>query len=66
MKLSGRRDEVMWKATPLSVNDNLNSAAKIHECLIVESIDLVQKFSLNGYLDFEVKIERYSEEGVSD
>ena len=51
-KLSGDRHRLMWDATPLSLNDDLESAAKTHECLVLESADFGKVFSEN-------KVERY-------
>lgn len=49
----------MWEGTPLLISDDLLSAARTHECLVFESADVAQIFSINGTLTFDVKIEKY-------
>ena len=60
LKLSGDRHRLMWDATPLSLNDDLESAAETHECLVLESTDFGKIFSKNGKMDIDVKVERYT------
>ena len=57
-----QRHLLISEATRLSIYDNLYSAARNHECLVFESTDGGKLFSLNGFLDIDVKIEKYSEQ----
>lgn len=59
VKLSGHRHQLKWKATTLSINDDLDSASKTNGCLLIESTDLFKKFIKNDKLVFNVKVERF-------
>ena len=49
----------MWEGTPLSIHDDLRSAADNHECLVFEKNDIGgQLFSPDGSLNIDVKIEK--------
>ena len=58
--LGGDRHRLSWEATPLSIHDSLTSAARNHECLVFESTDGGQLFAKNGFLNIDVKVEKYS------
>ena len=57
-----QRHRLSSEATRLSIYDNLYSAARNHECLVFETTDGGQLFAQNGFLDIDVKVEKYSEQ----